>query len=564
VSRRTRSSIPHVRAERAVAIARVTLALASLAAIYLDPTEPTRFSRLTYSLLASYSVYSLVLLGFASSPVFHRRWRIATHLIDLGVFTSLVYLTEGPTSPFFAYYTFSLFCAALRFGPRGTLWTAAGAVAAYFVMGVVATELHPDAEIEANRFVIRSVYLAVVGALLVHLGLYIRRLQEEQAELASWPTRSGGDLEALQREIVTRAARLLHVPDVVFVWEQRDEPYLQVAACIQGEFVMEVHPPDVYEPVADPPFGDVSFICEGKRTVVVRGDEVEFVPGFPVNAGLRSRFALQSFVSSPCDGQLVEGRLFFAGRSGFTADDVDVAEVVAALASARLDEYHSYRRFEQAAADREKVGLARELHDGILQSFAGAALQLETLRRLVGGGGETERVLQAADELQKTLAEQEDEVQLLLEQLRYRGAGERRVRWLERLQALPGRVRRDWGVPVDLRLDADASRLQGRAGLQIARLLSEAVVNAARHAGGTQIAAELILRNGVAEMTIRDDGHGFPFSGRYDLKDLDREKRGPVTLKERVTALGGSMLIDSTEQGSTVQILLPVAGKTSG
>jgi signal transduction histidine kinase len=49
----------------------------------------------------------------------------------------------------------------------------------------------------------------------------------------------------------------------------------------------------------------------------------------------------------------------------------------------------------------------------------------------------------------------------------------------------------------------------------------------------------------VFELSIEDDGRGFPFSGTYTLEELDLLKRGPVTIRDRVRRMEGEMLLDS-------------------
>lgn len=49
---------------------------------------------------------------------------------------------------------------------------------------------------------------------------------------------------------------------------------------------------------------------------------------------------------------------------------------------------------------------------------------------------------------------------------------------------------------------------------------------------------------------MADDGKGFPFRGRYDAAELARSNADPVTLRERVTTLGGSMILDSSDRGA--------------
>ena len=60
-------------------------------------------------------------------------------------------------------------------------------------------------------------------------------------------------------------------------------------------------------------------------------------------------------------------------------------------------------------------------------------------------------------------------------------------------------------------------------------------------------------------LAVSYQGRGFVgFLGRHDLASLNQMKVGPRTLKERVTALGGSLVIDSNDEGARVEIRVPV------
>src|SRR6187402_1897948 len=103
-----------VHVERIVAGARVALAVSSLFAVWLDPFEPGRYAELTYSLHGIYVAYSvaLALLMWRRDNV--GSWPLATHVADIVVASVFQYLTLGPSSPFFVYFSFALFSAALR------------------------------------------------------------------------------------------------------------------------------------------------------------------------------------------------------------------------------------------------------------------------------------------------------------------------------------------------------------------------------------------------------------------------------------------------------------------
>src|SRR5580704_10705571 len=112
--------------ERLIAAARVALASASLFGLWMDPTEPARNVPVTYSLHLVYVIYALALAGMMwVRPIWMRpigkRIPLAMHVVDIIFVSILQYLTLGPSSPFFLYFVFSLFCAAMRWGWRGTL-----------------------------------------------------------------------------------------------------------------------------------------------------------------------------------------------------------------------------------------------------------------------------------------------------------------------------------------------------------------------------------------------------------------------------------------------------------
>ena len=84
------------RAERVLASARSILAVAALIAIYIDPTEPTRYYLSAYSLLLAYVLYSfgvVIALPLVQKPL---RLQVPLHAADLIWITVLTAFTQGP------------------------------------------------------------------------------------------------------------------------------------------------------------------------------------------------------------------------------------------------------------------------------------------------------------------------------------------------------------------------------------------------------------------------------------------------------------------------------------
>jgi signal transduction histidine kinase len=62
------------------------------------------------------------------------------------------------------------------------------------------------------------------------------------------------------------------------------------------------------------------------------------------------------------------------------------------------------------------------------------------------------------------------------------------------------------------------------------------------------------------QVSVEDDGSGFPFTGLYSLDELEILRLGPKSIQRRVRTLGGDLTVDSRPTaGATLKIRLPKA-----
>jgi signal transduction histidine kinase len=133
---------------------------------------------------------------------------------------------------------------------------------------------------------------------------------------------------------------------------------------------------------------------------------------------------------------------------------------------------------------------------------------------------------------------------------------DRRIPLGERLADMLDRIQAIWGVGTSLdgnvgdTFDAELER-------RILRIIQEAVVNAARHGGANHVRVRVESGPEAILIELSDDGHGFPFLGNYDDQELKDQRLGPVSLKHRVGQGGGTIAIQSTQEGAMLQISLP-------
>lgn len=133
-----------------------------------------------------------------------------------------------------------------------------------------------------------------------------------------------------------------------------------------------------------------------------------------------------------------------------------------------------------------------------------------------------------------------------------------------RLTAMQEVIERDYPLAVALDIvNRDAiDRLPVDLTDALHVLLREAIVNVARHARATLLRLSLQVNGGIVLIGIEDDGEGFPFVGLYDLRLLQSLGVGPRRLAEGVTALGGTMILDSRITGTRIDIALPREAST--
>lgn len=554
---------PRIRAERLIATSRLVLAAFSLLAVWLDPYTPSGHGQTLYLLLLGYVVFAgavALVVWLAHAPL--RRLGLGTHVLDVSLFCVLTYLTEGPTSPFFTYFMFSIVGATLRWHLRGALWTAAVALVAFNGIGVYGSEVMNDPGFEEGRFIIRSVYLAVMAGLLGYLGAYEDRRRREMSALAGWPWASAREQTIPQPEVLQSAARILGAPRVLLTWEEPDEPWLHLATWSAGEYRSWREAPTTFQPVVAEPLAGMTFLSKDVRAqapvvLAQAPHERRGWRGMPIHPALQTRFGISAVLCLPLHGECLDGHLFALDKRRMTGDDLLLGEIVAHQLVSSMDQSLLSRRLRQTAAAEERIRLSRDLHDGVLQSLTGAALQLQTVQRLWDAEPADARERVAA--IQRLIAEEQRNLRGFIRDSQLAPAG--LTSGTEGLQAglreLVHRLETLWGLHVTLETDRLADHSSDASTYDLCLIVQEALVNAARHAAASEVRVEVASENGQTHIVVTDNGRGFPFFGHYDHAMLVSRGLGPVMLKERVKSLGGTLAIHSTPAGARLDIRVP-------
>jgi signal transduction histidine kinase len=261
-------------------------------------------------------------------------------------------------------------------------------------------------------------------------------------------------------------------------------------------------------------------------------------------------------VSAPVEGEESRGRILILDCPGATYDDLVLCEIGAQLVATQLDESVLFDRVRDAAVSEERLRLARDLHDGLLQSLTAAKLQLERVHHLVRfNAGEAQHHLR---EVQEMIARDQTELRAFITQLRPRSISPQSAPLHTRLATLAERIAQQWAIAVEITLDPPHVHVTDSVAGEIFSLVAESLANAAKHARAKRIEVSVSVDATIARIRVADNGRGFPFRGTYDLAQLDAMHRGPVTLRERVASLHGTLILDSTSDGATIAITVPI------
>jgi two-component system sensor histidine kinase UhpB len=126
------------------------------------------------------------------------------------------------------------------------------------------------------------------------------------------------------------------------------------------------------------------------------------------------------------------------------------------------------------------------------------------------------------------------------------------------LQALAHDFEAKTGIKTVLVAPGDLPALSPEQELALFRTMQEGLSNVARHSGASVASVTLAQRDGVVQLSVRDDGHGL--AGGDSAEEQLRSRTGVLGMRERVAPLGGTVeLSDPDGGGAQLVIRLPVA-----
>ncbi len=556
--------------------ARVLLSVLSLVAVYVDPTEPSIYAKNAYQMLGIWVVFSVAVYFYLRVRKIGTRGVLVLHGMDVLWPTLITLFTEGPNSPFFAFFVFALASAAFRWGFAETVATS--------VLGVGLLDLEAlalssaparmqiifEGQFDVNRLIIRCAYLLTLGFLIGYLGENEKERRAESAVINRVVTaiRTEHSLASSLQIVLTELLQIFDgrkayvavqdlTSDRMFLWQTPARPSIdlhpyssEVPITLTGAYMLPDYPQSFYSSndETNPEFVALRSDPSGKNTF----------PALPFDSSTSTNVLSTSNVL----GHEWRGRLFLMDvHMGADKErELRFLDNFFSQVSPSLYSVFLVRRLRSRAGAVERARVARELHDGAIQSLISAEMQVDVLRRRAENsdeamGGELSRI-------QQLLRQEVLNLRELMQQMRPVDTGPHE--FLGQLADTVDRFQRDTGITAKFVSDLQDVELSPKACREIARIVQEGLANVRKHAKASNVLVQFTRDDGVWKLIIDDDGQGIGFTGRISFNDLIASRRGPTVIKERVRNIGGELTIDSAPgRGTRLEITVPQKGRTA-
>jgi signal transduction histidine kinase len=256
------------------------------------------------------------------------------------------------------------------------------------------------------------------------------------------------------------------------------------------------------------------------------------------------------------DGDQVLGIIFAANKTsaaaagrGFTERDEEILSLFAAHAAIALTNARLYEHSQELSVLQERSRLARELHDAVTQKLFSIRAHARAAAVLADRTPfDPERVKAEINVVGTLGAQAHAELRAVIDGLAppdLEAAG--LADSLRRYAVLAGRA---YGIPVTFTA-AEMPVLSARAEAALYRVAQEALHNALRHSGASQVGVRLARTPRRVAVEVCDDGHGF-------VAEAPTGGVGLASMRDRAAAVGGTLTIRSGPRGTLVRMNVPV------
>lgn len=213
-----------------------------------------------------------------------------------------------------------------------------------------------------------------------------------------------------------------------------------------------------------------------------------------------------------------------------------------------------FRTEAENARELERQRIAADFHDGPLQSFISFQMRLEVIKKLLAR--DQKMAIDDLTQLQEICRKQITDLRAFVRSMRVSADGATPA---TSIRQIADDFTKTSGIGLNWAVGDAFSGLEPEISHEVLQIVREALHNAQKHskAAKVNLAAEKV--DGNLQITVEDNGGGFPFGGAYNLEELELMRMGPESIKRRVKTLNGELVVDSTPgRGAVLRIRVPL------
>lgn len=256
---------------------------------------------------------------------------------------------------------------------------------------------------------------------------------------------------------------------------------------------------------------------------------------------------MTSFLGVPVrTRQELFGNLYLTNKpGGFTEQDQATIETLALIAGSAVANARIQRRLREAAIAEDRARIARDVHDDIIQDLFAVGLALQGLADSVGDAETAATV--------RTQVERVDDCITSLRQFIFNLRQPRTpTRDLEiEISELIEELAEPYSSEIEVSVDAMTDGFSNDIADAVLHIIKEATSNALRHSDSAIV--RVLVTGGFNNLSVSviDHGSGFDANRKY-------AGMGLPNLQQRALDVGGELAIKSSDNGTTVTLVLPL------
>ncbi len=538
-----------------VCLMRVLLSVSALVITFIDPTSPDRFIETTYAILIGYCLYS-AMLYFLS-------WRAISLVlintnpwIDVVWYLALIALSNGTSSIFFFFFFFSILIAAFRSGFNAGLSVTVISALFFSIIGY-ATAPHGQ-EFELNRFLIRPVYLMMLGYMISYWGGQEIKFKRHLVLLRD-VNRLSNPRFGINRTLSNIINQLRAFYDaescILITFNSSEEIYdWRESSRDKPSDVLKTEQTKAAAPLIKLP-GELAIFHQNNTKFwflspnsyaydLSSGRKAEIAPN--VCIALADLLETESFLTVPVmqHGEAV-GRIYLTSNQNcFENSEIEFISQLTEQVLRAVENVGLLNRLASGAADEQRQKISRDLHDSTIQPYIGLKLGLEALAIKCAAGAVIENDLEKLINLtDSTIAELRGYVSNLRDE-----TGDTKGSVLiqaVKQQALKLRKYYDINVSVEA---ADGFHINDRLAAEVFQIVSEGLSNIKRHTKAKN-----------AMIRLRQDAKKLFLEIENEIGDSGTAPNFlPKSIAGRVKSLGGATRVESLADYTKISVKIPL------